>query len=95
MEHEFNPFIPEELNDHLKEETYSELCDIGEIHHAIGELEGKVRRRIHRIHKHMRQCGTCLSHQMKAGILLELPEYWEMRQQTGGGRYPKIHYQVN
>ena len=95
MKHEFNPFIPDELNDHLKEEAYSELCDIGELHQVIGELEGKIHRRVRSIHKHMRQCGTCLSHQMKTGILMELPEYWDMRQQTGGGRYPKIHYQVN
>ena len=95
MEHGFNPFIPEELIDHLKDETYSELCEVGEIQMALNQLEGKFHRRIRRIQHHMRQCGTCLSQQIKTGILMELPEYWERQQQSGGGRYPKLHYQVN
>ena len=95
MEHGFNQFIPDGLNEHLKEEAYSELCEIGEINQMQIELENKANRRVRRIHSHMRQCGTCLSEQMKAGILMELPEYWQMRHQTGGGRYPKLHYQVN
>ena len=38
MEHGFNQFIPDGLNEHLKEEAYSELCEIGEINQMQIEL---------------------------------------------------------
>ena len=43
----------------------------------------------------MQTCEKCLSDQIKTGMLIELADYWNMQQQMGGGRQPKLHYQVN
>lgn len=95
MEHQFHDFFPESLAEHLKDETYGEMRELGTIHQAMNELEHRANRRIRRVYKHMQHCGTCLSEQIKADILIELSDYWEMQQEMGGGRHPKLHYQVN
>ena len=97
-EHEHhNPFtgISPELADHLRHEMWNELTELGELQHVIQEIEGKAHRRMRKVKEHMNHCGECLSEQIKTGMLIELPEYWDMHQQAGGGRYPKLHYQVN
>ena len=94
---EFTPFgqINEELHKHILEEMKYEVESINEIQEALQELKHKAKCKTDEIQKHMRQCGTCLSLQINTDILIELPEYWQVREEHGGGRYPKLHYQVN
>ncbi len=87
--------INEELVEHLKSEMYEEISEIGELQHVLAQLEGKAMRRMRKVHKHMQNCPTCLSDQIKSGMLIELADYWNIQQHTGGGRQPKLHYQVN
>ena len=94
-QHRFHPMMDMELQKHLMTEMHSEVAEVGEIQNVIQELEGKESRRVKRIQKHMMTCGKCLSAQIKSGTLIEVATYWNMRQQTGGGRYPKLHYMVN
>ena len=95
--HEHNPFtgMSPHLAEHLRNEVYEELTELGEIQQMMYKLEGKAQRRAKRINTHMQHCGECLSEQIKTGMLIELPDYWAMNENAGGGRYPKIHYQVN
>jgi len=95
--HEQNPFtgISPRLADHLRTEVYKELTELGEMQHVMQQIEGKAYRRTQRINEHMQHCGECLSEQIKSGMLIELSDYWQLRKQSGGGRYPKLHYQVN
>ena len=94
---ERNPFtgISPELADHLRSEVYEELGELGELEHAIHSLTGKAMRRQRRIKQHMMHCGECLSEQIKSGMLIELSDYWQLQEQSGGGKFPKIHYQGN
>ncbi len=85
----------EAITEHLKSEMYEEISEIGELQHVLSQLEGKAMRRMRKIHKHMQTCEKCLSDQIKTGMLIELADYWNMQQQMGGGRQPKLHYQVN
>jgi len=98
-EHDFehNPFtgISPELSEHLQNEMNNELQELGEFQHVIQQLEGKAYRRIRKLKKHMMYCGDCLSEQIKTGMLMEVSDYWTMHTNAGGGRYPKLHYQVN
>ena len=96
-DYEQNSFmgISPHMAEHLQNEVNSELTELGEMCQAMHQIENKAHRRTKRIHAHMRQCGECLSDQIKTGMLIELSEYWNMRKQAGGGRYPKLHYQVN
>jgi len=91
---EFNEWMSEALQNHLAEEL-SAVHEVGEIQHAIHELVGKENRRIRLIKQHMMTCGECLSAQIKSGTLIDVETYWKMREQSGGGRYPKLHYMVN
>jgi hypothetical protein len=100
MEHDnykHNPFtgISPHLAKHLQNEVYEELAELNEIQQMMYKLEGKTHRRIRKVQKHMMRCGECLSEQIKTGMLIELPDYWAMNENAGGGRYPKIHHQVN
>lgn len=92
-----NPFtgLSAHMAEHLRNEVHEELADLGEIQHAMHQLESKAYRRTRRINKHMKHCGDCLSEQIKSGMLIELSDYWQLHTQSGGGRYPKLHYQVN
>ena len=99
MQHGF--FDPEamgmddEIIEHLKSEMYDEIQEIGELQHVMSQLQGKTLRRMRKVHQHMQQCSKCLADQIKSGMLIELADYWNLQQHQGGGRYPKIHYQVN
>lgn len=92
-----NPFfgLSQHLADHLQHEMWNELHELGEIQEIIHEMDGKAYRRVKRVKEHMMHCGDCLSEQIKTGMLIPLPDYWDMRKNAGGGRYPKLHYQVN
>jgi len=92
-----NPFngLSPRMAEHLRSEVNSELTDLGELQHVMHQIEGKAHRRTKRIYSHMQHCGECLSEQIKTGMLIQLPDYWELQTQAGGGRYPKLHYQVN
>jgi len=92
---DFTEWMSESLQSHLAETLSTEVREVGEIQHAIHELSGKENRRIRLIKKHMMTCGECLSAQMKSGTLIDVGAYWKMREQAGGGRYPKLHYMVN
>ena len=94
---EQNPFlgISPQLTEHLKQEMWTELNELGEVQHVMHQLEGKAHRRVRKVQKHMMHCGECLSEQIKSGMLITLPDYWSMHENAGGGRYPKLHYQVN
>ena len=96
-EHDHGPFtgISAELAEHLRQEMWDEIRDLGEIQRAVQQMDGKANRRIRKVREHMMSCGACLSDQIKTGMLIELPDYWSMRESAGGGRYPKLHYQVN
>ena len=84
------------INDFFAEYENLKVCfELGEINEIMNELEHKARRRMRYIHDHMKNCGECLSEQIKSGMLIELPDYWQLQRQSGGGRYPKLHYQVN
>ena len=87
--------ISQKMTDHLKTEVYYDIKELGEINEIMEELEHKAKRRMRYIHNHMKNCGECLSEQIKSGMLIELPDYWQLQRQSGGGRYPKLHYQVN
>jgi len=91
---EFNEWMSEALQNHLAEEL-SAVHEVGEIQQAIHELAGKENRRIRLIKQHMMTCGECLSAQIKSGTLIDVGMYWKMREEAGGGRYPKLHYMVN
>ena len=95
--HDSNPFmgISQKMTDHLKTEVYYDIKELGEINEIMEELEHKAKRRMRYIPNHMKNCGECLSEQIKSGMLIELPDYWQLQRQSGGGRYPKLHYQVN
>ena len=95
--HEQNPFtgMSPHLAEHLRNEVYEELTELGEIQQMMYKLEGKAQRRAKRINTHMQHCGECLSEQIKSGMLIELSDYWQLQVGSGGGRYPKLHYQVN
>jgi hypothetical protein len=92
---EFNEWMSEGLQDHLIDQLPDAVQSIDEIQHAIHELAGKENRRIRLIKQHMMTCGECLSAQIKSGTLIEVGKYWNMREEAGGGRYPKLHYMVN
>ena len=96
-DHEQNPFtgMSPRLAEHLRQEVYNELTELGEMQHVMRQIESKAHRRTRRINEHMQHCGECLSEQIKTGMLIKLSEYWNMRKQAGGGRYPKLHHQVN
>jgi hypothetical protein len=91
---DFNEWMSEALQNHLAEKL-SAVQEVGEIQHAIHELAGKENRRIRLIKQHMMTCGECLSAQIKSGTLIDVGTYWKMREEAGGGRYPKLHYMVN
>jgi len=96
-DHEQNPFTgmsPQMVN-HLRNEVYEELTELGEIQHVMHQLDSKAQRRAKRINTHMQHCGECLSEQIKSGMLIKLSDYWQLQVGNGGGRYPKLHYQVN
>jgi phage host-nuclease inhibitor protein Gam len=102
MEHDADqpdhgPFagISAHLAEHLRQEMWDEIRDLGEIQQAVYQMEGKANRRVRKVKAHIMSCGTCLSDQIKTGMLVTLSDYWHMREDTGGGRYPKLHYQVN
>ena len=96
-DHEQNPFtgISPRMAEHLRKEVYDDLTELGELQHVMHQLESKAHRRQQRINTHMQHCGECLSEQIKTGMLIELSDYWRLHEQSGGGRYPKLHYQVN
>ena len=87
--------INEEMQKHLMTEMYAEAQELGEIGAVIHELKGKEMRRMKRIKEHTMHCGECLSAQIKNGTLITVEDYWELREQSGGGRFPKLHYMVN
>ena len=91
---EFNEWMSEALQNHLADELPA-VHEVGEIQQAIHELAGKENRRIRLIKQHMMTCGECLSAQIKSGTLIDVGMYWKMREEAGGGRYPKLHYMVN
>ena len=95
--HEQNPFtgMSPQMAEHLRNEVYEELTELGAIQQMMYKLEGKAHRRTKRINTHMQHCGECLSEQIKSGMLITLSDYWSMHENAGGGRYPKLHYQVN
>ena len=92
---DFNEWMSEALQNHLADELSTEVREVAEIQHAIHALAGKENRRIRLIKQHMMTCGECLSAQIKSGTLIDVGTYWKMREQAGGGRYPKLHYMVN
>ena len=96
-DHDQNPFtgMSPRKAEHLRNEVHDELAELGEIQHVMRQIENKAHRRTRRINEHMQHCGECLSEQIKSGMLIELSDYWQLRKQSGGGRYPKLHYQVN
>ena len=96
-DHEQNPFtgMSPRMAEHLRNEVHDELAELGEMQHVMRQIESKAHRRTRRINEHMQHCGECLSEQIKTGMLIQLPDYWKLRTQAGGGRYPKLHYQVN
>jgi len=92
---EFNEWMSEKLQDHLIDHLPDAVEAIDDIQHAIHELSGKENKCIRIIKQHMMTCGECLSAQIKSGTLIDVGTYWKMREQAGGGRYPKLHYMVN
>ena len=87
--------ISPQLAEHLRQEMRDEIRDLEEIQRVVYQMDGKANRRIRKVKKHMMHCGACLSDQIKTGMLIGLPDYWSMRETAGGGRHPKLHYQVN
>ena len=97
FEQQNDPFhlMGEETAEHLAEVLPRDIGEINEYIEVVHRLEGKINRRMHKIHKHMQTCGKCLNQQMKRGLLLPIEDYYKAGPMMGAGRLPKLHHMVN
>ena len=87
--------VSSHMLEHLRMEVGDDLIELSELQHAMRQLDNKAYRRQQRINTHTKHCGECLSEQIKTGMLIKLSDYWQLLTQSGHGRQPKLHYQVN
>ena len=86
--------VPVNLN-HLMEEIPLDLELLEGKLTQISELEREAGYLAENIKKHASSCGECIKLQMQVGALIPIADYWEMRENMGGGYFPKNIESVN
>jgi hypothetical protein len=91
----FFGILDEETLRHLAESMPRQLHELEELNEVMGQIGGKVYRRMNKIKKHMQTCGDCLNKQMQLGLLIPIEDYYKAGPMMGAGRLPKLHHMMN